>query len=152
MNAQQHSLRGWAFVGLLAGPFLTMVDSSIVNVGLPAIATSLHSSLQGAQWVASAYLLSLGLTLAIVTGGAARDGPPHSGYGRSLCGDRDVARLGHRAPHDRARLCHRVGHSVQNAEIFEFHDVMGVIGGISLVGFLLAGAIRAPQKERKHHA
>lgn len=74
MNAEQRSLRGWILVGLLAGPFLTMIDSSIVNVGLPAIATSLHCSLQGVQWVASAYLLSLGLTLAFVADGAKRWG------------------------------------------------------------------------------
>ncbi len=74
MHAQQRSLRGWVLVGLLAGPFLTMVDSSIVNVGLPAIATSLHSSLRDVQWVATAYLLSLGLTLALVADGAKRWG------------------------------------------------------------------------------
>lgn len=73
-NAEPTSLRGWILVGLLAGPFLTMVDSSIVNVGLPAIAVSLHSSLTGVQWVASGYLLSLGLTLALVADGAKRWG------------------------------------------------------------------------------
>jgi EmrB/QacA subfamily drug resistance transporter len=51
-----------------------MVDSSIVTVSLPAIATSLHSSLGAVQWVASAYLLSLGLTLALVADGAKRWG------------------------------------------------------------------------------
>ncbi len=61
-------------MGLLAGPFLTMVGSSIVNVGLPAIAASLHRSLPQTQWVASAYLLSLGLTLALVADGAKRWG------------------------------------------------------------------------------
>ena len=40
-----------------------------------------------------------------------------------------------------------VVHFVQNAETFGFHDVIGVIAGISMVGFLLAVAIRAPQKE-----
>jgi len=74
MNAQPRSLRGWVLVGLLAGPFLSMVDSSIVTVGLPAIATSLHTSLSDVQWVASAYLLSLGLTLALVADGAKRWG------------------------------------------------------------------------------
>lgn len=71
---QQPRIRGWVLIGLLAGPFLTMVDSSIVNVGLPAISSSLNSSLENAQWVASAYLLSLGLTLAFVADGAKRWG------------------------------------------------------------------------------
>ncbi len=38
-----------------------------------------------------------------------------------------------------------VVHLVQNAETSGFHDVIGIIAGISLVGFLLAVAIRTPQ-------
>ena len=45
-----------------------------------------------------------------------------------------------------------VVHFVQNAETVGFHDVVGVIAGISLVGFLLAAAIRSPQKERNNQA
>ena len=71
---QQPRIRGWVLIGLLAGPFLTMVDSSIVNVGLPAISSSLNCSLEDVQWVASLYLLSLGLTLAFVADGAKRWG------------------------------------------------------------------------------
>lgn len=52
-----------AQVGLLAGPFMSMIDSSIVNVALPDIARSLHSTLAAAQWVVSAYLLALGMAL-----------------------------------------------------------------------------------------
>jgi EmrB/QacA subfamily drug resistance transporter len=53
-----------AQIGLLAGPFLTMVDSNIVNVALPDIASDLSSPLTSVQWVVSAYLLSLGIVLA----------------------------------------------------------------------------------------
>ncbi|MCU7723392.1 DHA2 family efflux MFS transporter permease subunit [Actinoplanes sp. KI2] len=51
-------------LGLLAGPLLTMVDSSIVNVAVPDIAAELHADLATAQWVVSGYLLALaaGLT------------------------------------------------------------------------------------------
>src|SRR4051794_6415623 len=51
-------------LGLLAGPLLTMVDSSIVNVAVPDIAGELHAGLATAQWVVSGYLLALaaGLT------------------------------------------------------------------------------------------
>ncbi|MFI5894775.1 DHA2 family efflux MFS transporter permease subunit [Actinoplanes sp. NPDC051513] len=51
-------------LGLLAGPLLTMVDSSIVNVAVPDIASELHAGLATAQWVVSGYLLALaaGLT------------------------------------------------------------------------------------------
>ncbi len=53
-----------AQVGLLAGPFLNMVDASIVNVALPAIARQLHTALDTAQWVLSGYLLALAAGLA----------------------------------------------------------------------------------------
>ena len=51
-------------VGLLAGPFLTMVDSNIVNVAIPQIGSSLHAPLESVQWTVSAYLLAIGSALA----------------------------------------------------------------------------------------
>lgn len=51
-------------VGLLAGPFMSMIDSSVVNVALPDLATAMHTSLKSVQWVASGYLLALGMALA----------------------------------------------------------------------------------------
>jgi len=52
------SLSLLAQVGLLAGPFLSMVDSNIVNVALPSIADELRAPLALAQWVVSVYLLA----------------------------------------------------------------------------------------------
>ena len=40
--------------------FMDFVDASIVNVALPAIRHALHFSVQGLQWVPSAYLLTYG--------------------------------------------------------------------------------------------
>src|SRR3954449_7849373 len=40
--------------------FLDFVDASIVNVALPSIRSDLHFSVQGLQWVPSAYLLTYG--------------------------------------------------------------------------------------------
>jgi len=51
-------------VALLAGPFLSMVDSDIVNVALPAIAGQVHAALDTAQWVLSGYLLAAAAGLA----------------------------------------------------------------------------------------
>ena len=51
-------------IGLLAGPFLTMVDASVVNVAAPRIAGSLHTDLQTVQWTVSGYLLALAAMLA----------------------------------------------------------------------------------------
>ncbi len=49
---------------LLAGPLLSMLDSSIVNVAVAPIARQLHASLPVAQWAVSGYLLALGTGLA----------------------------------------------------------------------------------------
>jgi EmrB/QacA subfamily drug resistance transporter len=50
--------------GLLAGPFLTMLDSSVVNVAVPVIGRSLHTDLATIQWTVSGYLLALATMLA----------------------------------------------------------------------------------------
>jgi EmrB/QacA subfamily drug resistance transporter len=49
---------------LLAGPLLSMLDSSIVNVAAEPIARALHASLDTVQWTVSGYLLALGTGLA----------------------------------------------------------------------------------------
>jgi EmrB/QacA subfamily drug resistance transporter len=50
--------------GLLAGPFLSMVDSNIVNVAVPDIARGFHTGVNSVQWTVSGYLLALGAALA----------------------------------------------------------------------------------------
>lgn len=54
-----------ARTGLLIGPLLSMIDSSIVNVAVPDIAAELKSTLANVQWVVSGYLLALGVSLAL---------------------------------------------------------------------------------------
>jgi EmrB/QacA subfamily drug resistance transporter len=49
---------------LVAGPLLSMVDSSIVNVAVEPIARELHAGLTTVQWTVSGYLLALGAGLA----------------------------------------------------------------------------------------
>jgi MFS family permease len=49
---------------LLAGPLLSMLDSSIVNVAVEPIARQLHASLPAVGWAVSGYLLALGTGLA----------------------------------------------------------------------------------------
>ena len=49
---------------LLAGPLLSMLDSSIVNVAVEPIARELHARLTIVQWTVSGYLLALGAGLA----------------------------------------------------------------------------------------
>lgn len=49
---------------LLAGPLLSMLDSSIMNVAVEPIARSMHAALGTVQWAVSGYLLALGTGLA----------------------------------------------------------------------------------------
>jgi EmrB/QacA subfamily drug resistance transporter len=49
---------------LLAGPLLSMLDSSIVNVAVEPISRELHAGLAVVQWTVSGYLLALGAGLA----------------------------------------------------------------------------------------
>ncbi|MFL6143538.1 MAG: DHA2 family efflux MFS transporter permease subunit [Labedaea sp.] len=53
-----------AQLGLVIGPLLTMVDSSIVNVAVADIGRELGAPLDDAQWVVSGYLLALAAGLA----------------------------------------------------------------------------------------
>jgi EmrB/QacA subfamily drug resistance transporter len=48
---------------VLLGPFMTQIDSTVVNVSLSAIRDDLHSSTDSAQWIVSGYLLALALML-----------------------------------------------------------------------------------------
>src|SRR6266480_7043247 len=48
----------------LAGPMLSMIDSSVVNVAVPSIVGGLHASLGAAAWAVSGYLLGLACGLA----------------------------------------------------------------------------------------
>jgi EmrB/QacA subfamily drug resistance transporter len=50
-------------LALLAGPLLSMIDSSVVNVAVPDLARSLHASLTSVQWTVSGYLLALAAVL-----------------------------------------------------------------------------------------
>lgn len=60
---------------LAAGPFLSMVDSSIVNVAVPDIARSMGVPLSDVQWTVSAYLLALSSGLAATAWLTKRLGP-----------------------------------------------------------------------------
>ena len=63
--------RPWVLATTILGSSLAFIDGSVVNVALPAIQADLATSVEGAQWVATAYLLMLGaLTL---VGGSAGD-------------------------------------------------------------------------------
>ncbi|OBG93359.1 MFS transporter [Mycobacterium sp. E3298] len=56
--------RNWfALAVLLVGAFMALLDSTIVNVALPAIRTSLSASNATLSWIVSGYALAFGLAL-----------------------------------------------------------------------------------------
>lgn len=69
-------------VAAIMGSFVALLDSSVVNVALPAISADLGGGLQGQQWVVNAYLLFLGSL--ILVGGSLGD----------LYGERRIFALG----------------------------------------------------------
>lgn len=64
MSAPTTSRRAWlALSVLLAGMFMSLLDTTIVNVALPTIRTSLDASEATLSWIISGYALAFGLAL-----------------------------------------------------------------------------------------
>lgn len=61
----------WVLAATIVGSSMAFIDTSVVNVALPAIQADLAASVRDAQWVANAYMLLLGALLLV--GGAAGD-------------------------------------------------------------------------------
>ncbi len=78
-----HRLPATARLCFLAGPMLSMIDSSVVNVAVPAIVSGLHTTLGTAAWAVSGYLLGLACGLAVTPWLARRYGTMPA-YGAAL--------------------------------------------------------------------
>jgi EmrB/QacA subfamily drug resistance transporter len=61
----------WTLIAVCVAIFMLLLDITVVNVALPAIQRSLHSSFQDLQWVVDAYSLTLAALL--LTGGSLAD-------------------------------------------------------------------------------
>jgi EmrB/QacA subfamily drug resistance transporter len=61
----------WTLIAVSVAIFMLLLDITVVNVALPSIQRSLHSSFQDLQWVVDAYSLTLAAFL--LTGGALAD-------------------------------------------------------------------------------
>ena len=56
----------WRMVGVFVlGAFMSVLDTTIVNVALQSIGRGLHASLASIQWISTGYLLALGATIPI---------------------------------------------------------------------------------------
>src|SRR5271170_8039206 len=49
----------WTLIAVCTATFMLLLDVTVVNVALPAIQRSLHSSFSDLQWVVDAYALTL---------------------------------------------------------------------------------------------
>src|SRR5438045_3779282 len=58
--AELRAVRRWTLVATILGSSLTFVDSTVVNVALPALQADLHATITDVQWVIEAYALLLG--------------------------------------------------------------------------------------------
>jgi EmrB/QacA subfamily drug resistance transporter len=61
----------WTLIAVCVAIFMLLLDITVVNVALPSIQRSLHSSFQDLQWVVNAYSLTLAAFL--LTAGAVSD-------------------------------------------------------------------------------
>jgi EmrB/QacA subfamily drug resistance transporter len=61
----------WILAGTILGSSMAFIDSTVVNVALPALQANLHATVVGAQWVVESYGLFLGAL--ILAGGSLGD-------------------------------------------------------------------------------
>jgi len=61
----------WTLIAVCIGVFMLLIDITVVNVALPSIQRSLHSSFSDLQWVVNAYALMLAALL--LTAGSLAD-------------------------------------------------------------------------------
>ncbi|MEI8094353.1 MAG: MFS transporter [Spirochaetales bacterium] len=64
--SEEKPVNRWILPTIMFGPFLSMLDAGIVNVGLPSMAAEFHTTPGGIQWVASVYLLSISALLPLL--------------------------------------------------------------------------------------
>jgi EmrB/QacA subfamily drug resistance transporter len=64
-------LRPWILAATILGSSMAFIDSTVVNVALPALQTSLHATVVDMQWVVESY--GLFLSALILVGGALGD-------------------------------------------------------------------------------
>jgi EmrB/QacA subfamily drug resistance transporter len=61
----------WVLAATILASSMAFIDSTVVNVALPALQTSLHANVVGVQWIVESYGLSLGAL--ILVGGSLGD-------------------------------------------------------------------------------
>ena len=114
--------RWWTLVGTCMGLFVLMLDSTVINVALPAIARDLDATTAGLQWVLNAYLLVMAAF--VISAGRVGD----------IVGRRRVFLIGMAAFAAGSALA---GLS-ENEEMLVGARVVQALGGAALLGLSLA--------------
>ncbi|HEV7751911.1 MAG TPA: DHA2 family efflux MFS transporter permease subunit [Baekduia sp.] len=65
MDVQRFDAKKLSLLAAIMGSFVVGLDSTVVNVALPAISNDLGGGLAGQQWVSNGYLLALGSLILI---------------------------------------------------------------------------------------
>jgi len=63
--ASQNSDGKWILLAAILGSSMVFIDGTVVNVGLPALQSSLHATIADVQWVVEAYALFLAALLLV---------------------------------------------------------------------------------------
>src|SRR5690348_4453797 len=71
MRIAESNRRWWVLAGSCLGLFVLMLDSTVINLALPAMQDDLDASTASLQWVPNAYLLTIAAL--VVTGGRLGD-------------------------------------------------------------------------------
>ena len=64
-HPRKSSYKWWLLANVMIGTFMSVLDATIVNVGLPKIMANFGASLDQIEWVLTAYLLALAVMLPI---------------------------------------------------------------------------------------
>jgi EmrB/QacA subfamily drug resistance transporter len=132
-GSEHHDRRWWTLAAVCVATFMLLLDITIVNVALPDIAKSLHSSFTDLQWVIDAYALSLAALL--LTAGALAD----------LLGRRRVFVWGLGLFTGSSLLCGLSG----SPALLDFARALQGIGGAAMFATslaLLAAAFHGPER------
>ena len=62
-HPSHHRYRWWVLANVMIGTFMAVLDSTIVNVGLPKIMASFGVGIDKIEWVITAYMLALAVAL-----------------------------------------------------------------------------------------
>jgi len=123
----------WIVAGVVVlGVFMSILDTTIVNVALATLARELHSSLNTIQWVATGYLLSLAIVI------------PLSGWFSERFGSKRVWMCSVAIFGLGSALC---GAAWSSGALIAFRIVQGIGGGMIMpVGMALLAQTAGPRR------